>query len=51
MYAIRSYYVSMNELIGKADDTGLSANIHCGISGKVVEVTPAGIKIRRAKEA
>ncbi len=43
--------VEINELVGRADETGLSANIHCGIQGRVMEVTPAGIKVKRSKEA
>lgn len=33
------------ELIGNADDTGLSTNIHASVNGTVREVTPSGIRI------
>jgi Na+-translocating ferredoxin:NAD+ oxidoreductase RnfC subunit len=37
--------VSQGELIGSADDTGLSANIHASIDGTVKDITPVGIRI------
>ncbi|MFA9378990.1 MAG: 4Fe-4S dicluster domain-containing protein [Lachnotalea sp.] len=33
------------EIIGRADDTGLSTNIHASLNGTVVDITPLGIKI------
>jgi Na+-translocating ferredoxin:NAD+ oxidoreductase RnfC subunit len=33
------------ELIGKADETGLSANIHASVNGTVKEVTSSGVRI------
>ena len=39
--------VSEGELIAKADDTGLSANIHASMSGTICDVTPHGIRIRK----
>lgn len=37
--------VSIGELIGSADDTGLSTNIHASVNGTVKEVTQTGIRI------
>lgn len=37
--------VTKGDLIGSADDTGLSANIHASIDGTVRDITPAGIRI------
>ncbi|MDF2803322.1 MAG: proton-conducting rane transporter [Anaerocolumna sp.] len=38
--------VYIGELIAVADDTGLSANIHSSLNGTVIEVSPAGIRLR-----
>ncbi len=38
--------VSIGDLIAKADETGLSANIHSSINGTICDVTSLGIKIR-----
>ncbi|HHV08873.1 MAG TPA: proton-conducting membrane transporter [Clostridiales bacterium] len=38
--------VSAGDLVARADDTGLSTNIHASVNGTVSEVTPAGIRIR-----
>lgn len=37
--------VHKGDLIGQADENGLSANIHASVDGTVAEVTPAGIRI------